>query len=211
MKTSPFLANCGLYQHFTDSLTPLHKSRPDIEAHDFATLITELHSSLKAELTHAQAWQSEYADGSRLPAPRYLPGDKVWLSSKYLQTQRPSRKLDHKFLGPYEVVESVGTHAYRLKFPPSIKRHLVVHVSEIEPASDDLFPGQGHPPPPLVIVDGEEEWEVEAVVDSRIGYRRLEYRVNWVGEEETTWQPAKDLENAKQAVELYHQRYPERP
>jgi len=41
---------------------------------------------------------------------------------------------------------------------------------------------------------------VEEVVDSRMEYRRLEYRVKWVGEEETTWQPAKDLENEKEAM-----------
>ena len=77
LKTSPFLANYGWHPRFTDSLAPLRKSRPDAQAQDFAAQITELHSTLKAELTHAQARQSEYADGSRLPAPRYLPGDKV--------------------------------------------------------------------------------------------------------------------------------------
>ena len=85
------------------------------------------------------------------------------------------------------MVESVGTHAYRLKFPPSIKRHPVVLVSEIEPASDDPFPGQRYPPPPPVVVDGEQEWEVEEVVDSRRWYRKLEYKLKWVGDEETTW------------------------
>ena len=35
-------------------------------------------------------------------------------------------------------------------------------------------------------VDGEEEWEVEEVVDSRRRYRKLEYKVKWIGDEETT-------------------------
>ena len=116
-------------------------------------------------------------DGSRLPAQQYLPGDKVWLFSNHVRNQRPSRKLDHKFLGPYEVVESVGTHAYHLRFLPSIKRHPVVHVSEIEPASNNPLYGQRHPLPPPVVVDGEVEWEVEEVVDSRRRYRKLEYKV----------------------------------
>ena len=63
-----------------------------------------------------------------------------------------------KISGPYDMVEIVGTRAYSLKFPPSITRHPVIHVSEIEPASDNPLPGQRHPPPPPVIVDGEEEW-----------------------------------------------------
>ena len=88
----------------------------------------------------------------------------------------------------------MGSHAYRLMFPPSIKRHLVVHVSEIKPASDDTLPGQIHPLPLPMVVDGEQEWEVEEVVDSRRRYSKLEYKVKWVGEEETTWQLAEDLE-----------------
>ena len=70
LKTSPFLANYGWHPRFTDSLTLLRKSRPDTQALDSATQITELHSALKAVLAHAQAQQSEYGDGSRLPAPR---------------------------------------------------------------------------------------------------------------------------------------------
>jgi len=38
-----------------------------------------------------------------------------------------------------------------------------------------------------VIVDAEQEWEVEEVVDSRRWYRKLEYNLKWVGDEETTW------------------------
>jgi hypothetical protein len=108
-------------------------------------------------------------------------------------------------------VGNVGTHAYRLKFPRSIKRHPVVHVSEIEPAGNDPLPGQIHKPPPPVVIDGEEEWEVEEVVDSRRRYRKLEYKVKWVGDEEATWQPAGDLENAADMVELFHQKYPNKP
>ena len=132
---------------------------------------------LQAELGLAQNRQAEYPNGSRLPAPWYLHEDQVWLSSKHFRTEPPSRKLDHKFLGPFEVVGSVGTHAYDLKFPESIKRHPVVYVSEIKPASNDPLPGQVHAAPPPVVINGEKEWEVEEVVDSRRWYRKLEYKV----------------------------------
>lgn len=135
----------------------------------------------------------------------------MWLSSQHFQTERPSCKLDHKFLGPFEVLAAVGTHAYRLRFPKDIKRHPVIHVSEIEPAAGDPLPGQEHPPPPPVVIEGEEEWEVEEVLDSRKRYGRLQYKVKWLGDEETTWQPAEDLENAQDWVTLFHQRYPRKP
>lgn len=209
-KTSPFLANYSWHPQFVDALVPLQKAHP--LAKEFAVEIAELHRTLKAELGYAQARQAKYANGSQLPAPRYQLGDKVWLSSRHFRTKRPSRKLDHKFLGPFEALAAVGTHTYRLRFPKDIKRHSVVHVSEIEPALDDPLLGQKRPPPPpMVMVDGEEEWEVEEVLDSPKRYGSLQYKVKWLGDEETTWQPGEDLENAQDLVNLFHQCYPRKP
>ena len=105
----------------------------------------------------------------------------------------------------------MGRHAYRLRLPPSIKRHQGIHLSEIEAASNDPPPRQRHTPPPPVVVDGEGEWEVEEVVDSSRCYRELEYKVEWMGDEETTWQLAGDLQHAADMVELFHQKYPDKP
>ena len=62
-----------------------------------------------------------------------------------------------------------------------------------------------------MVLNGEEEWEVEEVVDSRRCYRKPEYKVKWMGDEEPTWQPAGDLEHAADMVELFYQKYPDKP
>ena len=105
----------------------------------------------------------------------------------------------------------MGSHAYRLKFPRSNKRHTVPHVSEIEPAGNDSLAGQVHASSLPIVIDGEEEWEIEEVVGSGRRYRKLEYEVKWVGDEVVTWQPAGDLEHASDMVELFHQKYPNKP
>lgn len=47
--------------------------------------------------------------------------------------------------------------------------HPVFHVSLLEHAADDPFPGQQPlPPPPPVEVDGEGEYRVDEVLDSRL-------------------------------------------
>ena len=51
-----------------------------------------------------------------------------------------------------------------------------------------------------MVVDGEEEWEVEEVVDSRRRRGKLQYKVKWVNDEELTWQPQENLENAQDEV-----------
>jgi len=131
----------------------------------------------------------------------------VWLSSRHLRTERACRKLDDKFLVPFEVIKNFGTHTYLLKFPKSIKHQPVVHVSEIESASNDPLPRQVHVTPPSVVINGEEEWEVEEVMDSRRGFGKLEYNMKWVGDEKATWHLAGDLKHVADMVELFHQKY----
>ena len=95
------------------------------------------------------------------------------MDARNIKTRRPSAKLDHRRLGPYEVIESVGASAVRLRLPATVQIHPVFHVSLLEHAAEDPNPGQIAPPPPAVIVDGEEEWEVETIPDSRLHYNRL--------------------------------------
>ena len=79
------------------------------------------------------------------------------MDARNIKTRRPSAKLDHRRLGPYEVIESVGASAVRLRLPATVQIHPVFHVSLLEHAASDPYPGQIAPPPPAVIVDGEQE------------------------------------------------------
>ena len=162
-------------------------------------------------MNRAQAIQTEGGDQRRVPAPVFRPGDRVWLDARNIKTRRPTKKLDHRRLGPYEVMEMMGPNAVRLRLPDTVQLHPVFHVSLLELASDDPFPGQVSPPQPPDIVDGEEEWEVERVLDSRHFYNRLQYLVKWKGYDAPTWQPPADLENAQEAVREFHRLWPDRP
>lgn len=77
----------------------------------------------------AQEAQSHAANRNRKDAS-YQIGDNVWLSTKNLQTERESKKLDHKMIGPFRVTELIG-YACRLALPTSMKIHNVFHHSRI--------------------------------------------------------------------------------
>jgi len=102
------------------------------------------------------------------------------------------------------VVERVRTHAYYLRFTPSIKKHLIVHVLEIIPASYDPLPRQWHLLPPPMVVDREEELNVREVVDSNRRYRKLLYKMQWVGDQIISWQSAGDLEHTADLLKVFH-------
>jgi len=67
--------------------------------------------------------------------------------------------------------------------------------------------GQRVEPPPSVEVDGEEEYQVSSVEDSRVYRNQLQYLIWWTGYDSFTWKPAKFIDRL-QAVGEFHQRYP---
>jgi hypothetical protein len=69
---------------------------------------------------------------------------------------------------PYTILERVGSRAYILDLPPSVKLHPVFYISLLEPAEPDSKPIPCHiqPPPPPVIIDNEEELELQEIVNS---------------------------------------------
>ena len=139
----------------------------------------------------------EFANRRRQPPPRYRVGDKVWLSTRNIRTQRPSKKLDHKQIGPFTILDRIGTTSYKLDLPPSMKIHPIFHSNLLRLDPNDALPSQHIPPPLPIIVDGEEEWEVERILDSRLYYGKLQYKAQWKDHPlDNTWYPTSDFVNA---------------
>src|SRR6266481_8716069 len=91
---------------------------------------------------------------------------------------RPSKKLAHKFLGPYEVIVQPGTLSVTLRLLDSLHVvHLVFHVSMLEPTTPDPIPGRAQPPLPPVMVDDQLEFEIAEVLDSKLDNRRQDCRL----------------------------------
>ena len=160
---------------------------------EFTERIKNTLEEVKAALAKSKDDMERYYNQKRSMAPKYTPGDKVYLDASDIQTTRPSKKLSHKRLGPFTIKRQVGNGAYRLHLPASMSRlHLVFNVVKLSPATDDPIPGRcATPPPAPEIVDGEEEWVVEEILDSKVINRKLRYLVKWkgFGIEHNTWEP----------------------
>ena len=89
----------------------------------------------------------------------------------------------------------------------------------LEPTSLNTIPNRIQPPPPPVIIDGEPEFEISEVLDTKIDNRRkmckLLYLVRWAGyegtDEETSWILATKLDHASELVRDFHKSYPAKP
>ncbi|ELR09894.1 hypothetical protein GMDG_04372 [Pseudogymnoascus destructans 20631-21] len=60
-----------------------------------------------------------------------------------------------------------------------MKIHPVFHANLLRLDSNDAIKGQQQEPEPPVIVNGEEEWEVDEILDSKVIRKKLFYKAAW--------------------------------
>jgi len=122
--------------------------------------------------------------------------------------------LDYQEIGPFKILAKIGTSAHKLGLPLSMAIHNTFHISLLEPYQDNRFPSQIKEPPPPMQIEGEDEYELDEIIDSRLHYHQLQYRAKWKGyspEHDKVWYPAENLNNAEHTVQRFHRRYPGKP
>ena len=124
----------------------VYGQNPDIEipttelTNEIPQNMQKIKDHLKSKMARAQDIQSEQANTSGTPAPRYTIGDKVYLSKGKLRTPRPCLKLDQVFLGPFKIIQRIGIRADKFELLPTMRIHPVFHVSRLKPCPDKPFP-----------------------------------------------------------------------
>ena len=119
-------------------------------------------------------------------------GQQVWLSTKHLPLRVVSRKLSPLWAGPYEVVQQIGSVAYRLRLPSTWGVHDVFHVSQLKPVVGNVYQEE------VIDVGESQEYEIDYIVDVREVRGRREYLCKWkgYGNFENSWVRSEDMGNA---------------
>jgi len=155
----------------------------------------------------------KFANRKHREGEEYRVGDLVLLSTKDLKWQmkgRRSEKLTERFVDPYKVKGIVSSNAIELELPKSIKIHPIVNVSRVQLYKPQVE-GQKKIPPKPVIIEGEEEFEVEKILNKRMVRGKEKFLVRWKGytAEEDTWESRENLENAEELVKEFERKYGE--
>ena len=209
-KETPFYLAYGTHPQMPDSLhfsssinIPLARER--------AEQLINLRLHLDKQWLESRQHAGKYYNAGHTPK-NFKVGDVVWLSARNIRTCRPSKKLDYKFHGPFRILKCIGTQAYQLDLPEALKNiHDVFHVSLLEPYR--TVKGREPEPPPFIDVDGEDQAEIEEVLDSKMHYGKLMYLVKWLGYPVTDneWIAASDMAEANEYVAEFHSKYPRKP
>jgi hypothetical protein len=115
--------------------------------------------------------------------PKYKEGDLVWLEGKNLRVNQPTAKLAPRRHGPFKVTQVMSAVNYHLELPTQWSIHPVFHIDLLTPYRETTMHGPNFTQPTPELIDGEEEYSVEKILDSRhFGRRwRLQYLVKWEG------------------------------
>lgn len=200
---SPFFCHTGHHPNMLPFEWPVQTKHPTIQEHH-KHLRMVLQSAI-AQLASAQTKDKKYADRKRFPETHYKLGNKVWLNTKHLRI-KGNTSLQPKFVGLYPIIKIVNPVAMKLQLPAAWHIHPVFHVSLLRLCLPHSRLLQKALP---VTVEGDEEYKVKAILDSKIFRGTVRYLIDWkgYGPEERSWEPMSHL-HCDDLLRRFHLRYP---
>ena len=139
------------------------------------------------------------------------------LNGRHIKTKRPSRKLDHKFHGPFQIEKVISPTAVRLTLPSKWRKHPSYHVMEIEPFESGSRPT---PDPAQILrevddIEADDEYDVEEVKGSIKRRNRVLYHVKWLGwprKKDWTFEPFENFSvGGLEKLREFHSKNPDQP
>jgi len=115
-----------------------------------------------------------------------------------------------QFVRPYQVKGIILTNTIELDLPSTIKIHPVVNVSRVQRYRNQVE-GQKKEWPVPVIIEREEEYKVEKILNKKKFRGKDQYLVQWKGytAEEDTWELRENLRNVEDLVREFKEEYGE--
>jgi hypothetical protein len=130
----------------------------------------------------------------------FTVGDKVKLKAANLRfVQQPCSKLRDRYIGPFLITEEVSPVAFRLKLPPGVRIHDVIHASLLEKWNSDKEKADSAQPIP--IVHDAKRFKVDQILDVAFNSKgtRLLFKVRCAAPfnvpSEDTWEPMRGVDH----------------
>src|SRR5215472_4077424 len=113
---TPFELDTG--RHPRMGIEPRRTSRVEA-ATEFADRMARTILETQSALKQAADDMARYYDADRKEAEEFKVGDKVWLDAKNIKTQRPVKKVDDRWFGPFKISKVVNRNEAATHVSPS--------------------------------------------------------------------------------------------
>ncbi len=139
----------------------------------------------------------------------YKIESKMFLNERNIITARSFKKLNDKMLDSFQITESVDSF-YKLKLSETMRIHDVFHSELLRSVVDDSLSSQKNEFSKSIVINDEDEWKIDDILNFQHYRRRLQYQVKWKSyDNDLNWYNADDNEfiNAQEMIEDFHIKY----
>jgi len=217
---TPFYANYGFHPATLDP--PNHEEPLNPASTVYGHWMRTVHDESRRGLEVTQERMRRRSHPAHNEAPAYQIGNLVMLNGCNIKTRRPTKKLDHRNYGPFQIEKIVSPLAVHLTLTRRWKINNVFHVSLLKPYRTSTH--RAPPDPSKVLreaddIEQSEEYNVEEVMSSVErgpgNNRQVLYLVQWLDYPERkdwTEEPYDNFSvDGLEKLREFHQRNPNMP
>ncbi len=139
----------------------------------------------------------------------YKIESRMFLNERNIITARFFKKLNDKMLDSFQIINLIDSF-YKLKLFKTMHIHAVFHSKLLRLVINDSLFDQKNEFSRSIVINDEDEWKIDDILNFRWYWRWLQYRVKWKSyDNDLNWYNADDDEfmNAQEMVDDFHIKY----
>ncbi len=139
----------------------------------------------------------------------YKMKSKMFLNEWNIITARSFKKLNDKMLNSFQIIESVDLF-YKLKLSETMHIHDVFHSELLHSVVDDSLSNQKNELLRSIVINDEDEWKINNILNFQRYQRWLQYQVKWKSyDNDLNWYNVDDdkFMNTQEMIDKFHIRY----
>ena len=130
----------------------------------------------------------------------------MFLNERNIVTARSFKKLNDKMLNSFINLDFIDS-SYKLKLSESMYIHNVFHSDLLHSVIDDLLSDQKNEFSNSIVINDEDKWKIDDILNFRRYWRRFQYKVKWNNyDNDLNWYNADDDEfmNTQKIIDDFH-------
>ncbi len=136
----------------------------------------------------------------------YKIESKMFLNKWNIITAKSFKKLNDKMLNSFQIIESVDSF-YKLKLSETMHIHDVFYSKLFHFVVDDFLSDQKNESSRLIMINDEDEWKINDILNFQCYKRWLQYQVKWKSyDNDLNWYNVDDDEfmNTQEMIDDFH-------